>query len=345
MAIGNGILRKISGSVGDLNYRVNRGTQILAVKATNVANPKTRGQMSQRTKWANIVTTYQAANGALKDGFENKASNLSDYNMFMSVNLQATPVYLTRQEAALKAAVAAPYKITQGSLPSIIVTGTDATAYTDIALGDLQIGESTTVAQLARAIVTHNDNWEYGDQLSYFSFQQRINANEGYPYLVCVKSKVELRLDDDSLLWNVVPEYGFASRNGFLGHGQDIGQGAFAWVHSRKSNARTLVSTQILVLNNDFYAEYITEDKFYQAALSYGVSGTVFLRPDQDNGATASSGSGSEPDTQSSSGSDNGSDTGGGSNTGDSQGGGTDTGGSESGGGSVPSGDDSGLGD
>ena len=106
-----------------------------------------------------------------------------------------------------------------------------------------------------------------------------------------------------------------------------------------------LCIVQILVLNNDLYAEYTGEERFYKAAMSYGVSGTVFLRPDQDNGATVSSGSGSEPDTQSSSGSDNGSDTGGGSNTGDSQGGGTDTGGSESGGGSVPSGDDSGLGD
>lgn len=340
MAIGNGILRKISGSVGDLNYRVNRGTQILAVKATNVANPKTKGQMGQRTKWANIVATYQAANGALKDAFENKATNLSDYNMFMSVNLQATPVYLTRQEAALKAAVAAPYKITQGSLPSITVTGTDATAYTDIALGDLQINESTTVAQLARAIVTNNSGWEYGDQLSYFSFQQRINANEGYPYLVCVKSKVELRLDDDSLLWEVVPEYGFAARNGFVGHGQDVGQGAFAWVHSRKSNSRTLVSTQILVLNNDLYAEYTGEERFYKAAMSYGVSGTVFLKPEQDNGATATSTSGSSQG----SGSEQGSQQGSGSST---QGGsqsGEGTGGTSSGG-TTEEGGDSGMGD
>ena len=312
MAKGNGILRKISGSVGDLNYRVNKGQQIIAAKATSVSNPKTKSQMTQRTKWANVLAIYQVSNGALKDGFENKASNLSDYNMFMSINLQATPVYLTKQESALKASVAAPYKITQGSLPSIFITGSDASAYTDIALGDLQIGATTTVAQLAKAIVQNNENWEYGDQLSYFSYLQLVNANEGYPYVVCTKSKVELLLDDDSLLYDVVPEYGFATVNGYLGHGTDRGQGAFAWVHSRKSSSsKTLVSTQILVVNNDLYAEYISEAKFTAAAQSYGVSGNVFLKP--EDATSTSSATTTDPSSDSDDGNDDSTPSGGGS--------------------------------
>lgn len=283
MAKGNGILRKIRGSVGDLNYRVNKGQQVLAAKATSVRNPKSKGQMGQRTKWANVLAIYQASSKALHDGFENKAQNLSDYNMFMSINLQATPVYLTKRESSLKASIAAPYKITQGSLPSILVTGNDASAVTDIALGSLIIGPATTVAELAKAIVQNNSNWEYGDQLSYFSYVQLINPNEGYPYVVCTKSKVELMLDDDSLLYDVVPEYGFASRNGFLAHGTDRGQGAFAWVHSRKTANKTMVSTQILVVNNDLYAEYTSQAKFAEAARSYGVTDAVFLKPDEEN--------------------------------------------------------------
>lgn len=283
MAKGNGILRKIRGSVGDLNYRVNKGQQVLAAKATSVRNPKSKGQMGQRTKWANVLAIYQASSKALHDGFENKAQNLSDYNMFMSINLQATPVYLTKRESSLKASIAAPYKITQGSLPSILVTGNDASAVTDIALGSLIIGPATTVAELAKAIVQNNSNWEYGDQLSYFSYVQLINPNEGYPYVVCTKSKVELMLDDDSLLYDVVPEYGFASRNGFLAHGKDRGQGAFAWVHSRKTANKTMVSTQILVVNNDLYAEYTSQAKFAEAARSYGVTDAVFLKPDEEN--------------------------------------------------------------
>ena len=151
MATGSGIIRKVSGKVGDLVYVVRGGQQIIRGVPTSIKNPRTEAQMEQRMKWPNILAVYRTLSPYLKDCFENKPAGQTDYNRFMGINLNAGPVYLEKDKVRLGAAIVAPYVISQGSLPAIQVSG--ATPATDIALGALEIGDDTTVGELAQAVV------------------------------------------------------------------------------------------------------------------------------------------------------------------------------------------------
>ena len=165
MGILNGIISKINGSAGNLTFKNLNGQTVVSEKVTHIRNPRTNAQMQTRTKWANIVAMYKGIRPLLNYGFESRPKNCSDYNMFVKVNMQRTPVYLTKQQVAGGACVAAPYQFTQGSLPAIVVTGSGNGAKTDIYLGGITLGSATTVAQFAQAVVENNADYRYGDQM------------------------------------------------------------------------------------------------------------------------------------------------------------------------------------
>ena len=124
MAILNGILKKLNGSAGQLTFKTVNGRTIVSEKVTTVRNVRSPRQLRQRMKWGNLVRMYAGIAPLLKYGFEKKGTSVSDYNMFMRVNNALSPVYLTKYEADGGGCIAAPYQLTQGSLPSIVVSGT-----------------------------------------------------------------------------------------------------------------------------------------------------------------------------------------------------------------------------
>ena len=293
MAILNGIVRKMKGSVGQLTFKQVNGMTIVSEKVTAVANPRTDAQMRTRTKFTNIVSMYRGIRPLLNYGFENKPKNLSDYNMFVKVNMQRTPIYLTKQAIAGGACIATAYQITQGSLPSIVTTGSGQNITTDIALGVTTLSASTTVAQFAKTVVDNNPEYQYGDQISFFLVRQHVNAETEIPYCTFSASKVILdAADTETLLWDVVNRNGFSSSDGSLAHSGDDGDCAFCWVHTRKSDGKTLVSTQSLVASNSKEAEYKGELAYNLAKSSFGASIESFLIPDGESTGGSTSGGG-----------------------------------------------------
>ena len=291
MAILNGIASKLKGSAGSLTFRRSAGRTIVSEKVTEVKISRTEPQQRHRTKWANVVQMYKGIRPLLNYGFETKPQGVTDYNMFVKVNMQQTPVYLTKQQVAGGACVAAPYQITQGSLPSIVISGTGSSAATDIYLGSLSLGASTTVAEFSQAVVNNNEDYRYGDQISYFLVKQKVNADTGIPYCQFSAAKVVLDAADTTILWDAVPRNGFYAQDAMLGHYGNDGDCVFAWVHSRKSaNGKTLVSSQTLIDANSILANYQGDMAYNLAASSYGQGVTAFLSPDGD--ATGSTGDG-----------------------------------------------------
>lgn len=280
MGKGNGIMTKISGKVGDLVYRINRGEQIVSAYNPRVANPKTPAQMEQRVKWGNVINAYKALQPYMKDCFEIKRHGQTDYSRFVSLNVLNTTIYLPHSDVTMGACVATDFTVSQGSLPSVQVTGTDNTAYTDIRLGDLTIDATTTIGQFAQAVVTNNSDFRYGDQISYLSLLQDTNAEEGYPFVIPNGYKINLDPLSQEILWEVGCSYGFSTNDGKLGHGEYVGQGAFCWIHSRKGLNRILVSGQRLIANNPLAARYQSEYARVAAMESYRVGEDIFIRPD-----------------------------------------------------------------
>ena len=294
MAILNGIISKISGSAGNLSFSRTGGQTVIRERVTQIRNPRTNAQMQTHTKWGNIIAVYKGIRPLLNYGFENKPKNLSDYNMFVKVNMQRTPIYLTKQAIAGGACIATAYQITQGSLPSIVTTGTGQAVATDIALGVINISTSTTVAEFAQAVVTNNPQFQYGDQISFFLVKQHVNAETEIPYCTFSASKVILdAADTETKLWDVVNRNGFSSSDGVLSHSGNDGDCAFGWVHTRKNDGKTLVSTQSLVASNSKEAEYKGELAYTLAKSSFGASIESFLVPDGD-GANSTSGGGND---------------------------------------------------
>lgn len=307
MAILNGILKKLNGSAGSLTFKQMGSKTVVSEKVTQVKKSKTTGQMRQRMKWGNIVAMYKGISPLINYGFENKASGVSDFNMFMKVNLYSTPVYLTREEVAGGGCVAVAYQLTQGSLPVIVTSGEGDDVVTDIVLGSLTISADTTVAEFSKAVVDNNADYDYGDQISFFSIVQKVNKVTDIPYCQFEGTLVVLDKLSEVKLWEMVNRHGFASVDGKLGHTEGDGNGVFCWVHSRKSNGKTLVSTQMLIDNNaEMLANYTGDEAYKRAVATYGGETTTFLTPDgtttvgsgadtgNDNGGSGSSGGGAD---------------------------------------------------
>ena len=328
MAILNGILKKLNGSAGSLTFKQVNGQTVVSEKATVVKNSRTPAQQRQRTKWANVVQMYKGICPLINYGYESKPAGCSDYNMFMKANMKITDIYLTRQEVAGGGCIAAPYQITQGTLPSIVTVGEGDNVRTDISLGDLTIDAETTVKDFAQAVVNNNADYDYGDQIAFFDVLQRVNAVTGIPYCQFLATNVVLDKASEVKLLDMVSKYGFATVDGFLGHIEGEGAGVFGWVHSRKASGKTLVSTQSLINNNaEVIAEYSGAEAYKRSVKTYGGENSAFLTPGTTTTmATDGSASAGETPTPPVSGGD-GNDEEGGSGT--DQGGGSDTGGED----------------
>ena len=317
----------MTGSAGQLTFKTVNGQTVVSEKVTVVKNARTAGQQRQRMKWVNIIRMYSGIAPLLKNGFEKKMAQQSDYNMFVRLNSAASPVYLTKSEADGGGCIAAPYQITQGSLPSIVIAGEGAEAKTDIALGSLTISASTTVAEFAKAVVDNNADFDYGDQISFYDVLQRVNAETQIPYCQFSASYVVLDKNSAVKLLDQVNKAGFASVGGVLAHGEDEGDGVFAWVHSRYDGGKTRVSTQFLINNNSRLDDYRSDDAYAEACKSYGGVSTVFLQPDGTGVVSnGTSGSGSTSGSQTPPG---GSDSGGSGTEGGTEDGSDSAGGSE----------------
>ena len=291
MAILTGMQTKLRGSAGSITFRRNCGQTIVSEKITDMRVSRTEQQARQRTKWANIVAIYKGIRPLLNYGFESKPKGLSDYNMFMRLNMQKTPVYLTKQAVAGGACVAAPYVISQGSLPAIVLSGSGNSVKTDIYLGSFAISSTTTVAEFSQAVVNNNEDYQYGDQISFFLIQQKVNADTEIPYCQFSACKVVLdAADTTTKLWDVVFSNAFSVQDSSLSHSGNEGDCAYAWVHSRKVNGKTRVSSQSLVASNSKLVDYQGDAAFDLSRSSYGQTTTAFLTPSGEGGSTSGGG-------------------------------------------------------
>ena len=281
----------MSGSAGDLTFKTLNGLTVVSEKVTKMTNPRSDAQMRVRTRWSNVVAMYSGVRPLLRHGFENKPAGLSDYNMFVKVNMQRTPIYLTKQAVAGGACVATAYQISQGSLPAIVVTGTGQNGVTDILLGSLSITSATTVAQFSTAVVQNNPDYRYGDQISFFLVKQKVNEETGIPYCQFSAAKVILDAANENKLSDETgSSHGFASIDGKIGHSGNDGDCAYAWVHSRKTDGKTLVSSQSLLSANTKEAEYKGDMAYNLSRSSYGNGIEAFLVPDGDSAGSTGGG-------------------------------------------------------
>lgn len=297
MSKGNPIINSMRGKLGAYVYYVAGGEmrQRSYRGRGEVSNPRTRAQQEQRSQLANLVAFYRSAKELMQKAFENKEVNQSDYNAFVSLNLNKTKVYLGKEEASQGACIVAPYIVAKGTLQPVEVTQqSDGNFATNLQLGTLQISETTTVAQLSQALVANNQFVEYGMQLTYASFVQMTNNDTGYPYMST--RLYELTLDASSALLarDQIPEFGLSVVNNAIGTGPTLAAGGFAYILSQKdSNGKLLVSTQRLIISDDsLLVDYNTTAAATRAIGTYGSTTEIFLNPESVVAVNAGEGGG-----------------------------------------------------
>ena len=274
-----------SGRVGNVRYYTKDGNTYTRTVSSSVNNPRSEGQMRQRTKVSNLVNNYRMLKNFLGKCFQNANSCVSIYNLFFQKGMPCTPVYLTKEMAGSGAAVAAPYGISDGSLPRISYgLNTNGILQTNLSLGDLTIGDTTTVGELAQALVDNNEGvFHYGDFISFIEVIQK--GSETLPLITAKGDNIQLAKNSPELLADKISTHGFATVGGCLGMDDEPEAGCYAWIHSRR-NSGVKVSGQYLYNCNEEMLSHFTSDEAFQAAsASYGESAqNPFITSDDGEG-------------------------------------------------------------
>lgn len=289
-------LRGASQKLGGVVLYTRAGETVARELAPAIQNPRTESQMSQRVRLANVVNFYKASASWMRGAFESKPAKQSDYNAFVSANLTASEVALTKSEAATGAAIVAPYRVTAGSLPSISWTSTDtSTPVSSLIVGNFDFGSATTVGQFASGLLANN-NIPAGAQLSVIIFDQTVDG-QGVPYINTRKYEVLLNAGNIQPLRNYIPEtllrVNEAETNNLGINLQGI-NGGFVMVLSHTTGSSLRVSTQNVILTptNTLYTRYTSSSQRAEAIRSYGESTDVFLDSNAANYAPGSAASG-----------------------------------------------------
>jgi hypothetical protein len=161
----NTLIGKSSGSVGGATFSTWKGLNVLKSKAISVANPNTVPQQTQRNRLTLMVSIFRQIAGVVEVGFKNLAIGKSEYNAFMSTNLQdatlaAAPPVVTFVPADMLTA-----KGTMGTTPIDNITATDASANVSVDWDDTltPLGSSPTDELFLVVYNGTQDIWGIGD--------------------------------------------------------------------------------------------------------------------------------------------------------------------------------------
>lgn len=278
----NLVMRGATKQVGGMVTYQRAGETIARELAADVKNPRTKKQMDQRTKLANLVNFYRANKGWMKMAFENKKGGQSDYNRLVSLNINNNLVALTKSEANAGACIVAPYQVSQGSLIPLVYEKGEAGV--ELGLGIAGSATAfTTIGQLSTALMEFG--FEKGDQFSVIVMSNITLDVDLTPRCItkafeCIVDAASTELITDyfsEAFVTIVNQAG--SEVKLVANAGDIC--GVAMIHSRTIAGKTLVSTQSVVLaDEDLYTEYTSDTQKEDAIKSYGESTEVFLDSD-----------------------------------------------------------------
>lgn len=290
----NIVSSQITGNVGSMNFRRKDGEIIAAQRATTNSSKGDGASYAQRLhriRIANIANIYRAIALIEKRGWENKGANQSDFNMFSKFNLANSPIFLTKQEAELGAAVVAPYAVSRGSLEPIECKYVEETVFQfGLKLGSAEIDWDTmTIPDFSARIIENNKGWQYGDKISACVCHQITRTVSGVtiPQVEVVYLEITLDADSTQLLtdmgnWDALQ---IDADNDHVLRFLDGGDAAFI-IHSREVAGKLLTSEQDMIIQNpfgEFYVKYTSPAQQEAAMQSYGYKDAVLLDPNSEN--------------------------------------------------------------
>lgn len=277
------------GRVGAYSMYVRAGEQIVRQRqnASNYGETASRtySQQVRRVMWSNLVNQFRVISFWQPRAYENIRAGQTDYNKFMSLNVNAATLPLTKQMASDGATIITPVIVSQGSLPSPVTLVGDDSFVIDLIGDDTAASAMTTVGDFSSIIIQWNPNFLAGDALCFVGARNWVDLSDT-PRASCDYVEVVLNPTDSTLLSDLAP--GFT-----LGWSQTSQQFTFSWsrstdqpvvagtcIHTRRNVSSLAVSTEKLVmLSEDIIDMYSGEEWLQECIDSYGVSTLVPLEP------------------------------------------------------------------
>lgn len=274
---GNPFFNTMAGKLGEVVFYRAKGEQRGRTYLKKINNPKTGIQMANRTNLANLVNFYRLSRNLIASAFTDKKGRQSDYNAFVSANKSSKPVYLTKEEASVKGyVILAPYTISSGILSTIASYGYDSsTNRFFFRMSGLQTG--ATPEQMRSAYMASFSDASETDSLVLITYQAIETSFIMKSYDIDVA-------DDSSLTSNLTIGLVGGTQAVFLSN--SAGAAASVLIRCRKENGKLLVSTQSVILSDDWLQAYemaSSELKAREAAASYGSTTQNILPEAADN--------------------------------------------------------------
>ena len=260
-----------TGRIGDYTFYRRRGHIIVRPRRNEFDRRKLGIPQKQRSvSLSNCNNLWRQFQPDCKLFFTQGHGGSTAYSQFLSHAMQASPIYLTREQGRAGGCVATNVAVSDGTLPPIRLQADAVAPATSISLGGLTDTTGLTVGQLAQAVLDHNDDFLSGDCLLYYLFLQWWDAEAGCPRVRISCQSLTLTPADPRPLADVVGScIGFAVRDGRLAASQNP-QGGMAWVHLRPGR-HPQVSHQQLLCNNSLITQYGSDEAFEAACRSYNL--------------------------------------------------------------------------
>ena len=266
MAKGNLLLGTAKNSVGDVVMYRREGAQITRVRVRNVKNPKTDAQSFQRAIMAPIAKFYSPLSVVLERSFEG-LSKAKSHNKFNQVNAGLA----RKNKWALPKGTGffpMPYQLSQGTVPSLSYS-----ILSDDSIAPLGIPHSgaapTTVGQVSADFVTAG--YKNGDVITLIVVTWDNATGSGFPgscqFIVDTEST-----DSIDTIKNGNVSLTFDEENGYLISSTGGFRAAVAAIASRFDGNMWRRSTQSLVVDEKWFAQYTTNAAVAAAIASYGMT-------------------------------------------------------------------------
>lgn len=277
-----------TGTAGGYSFYIRKAEQVVRQRRNNSnygeGASRSEAQQLRRVKWANLVNFFKANSPWQRKAYESLKGGQTDYNKFMSLNINNARIALTKDLASQGCCLTDNYIISHGSLPRIgmVAGGSGLEFKTDI-IYTQAIGSSTTVGQFATEVIANNEEWLEGDNLAIVYWVLN-GSTEGTPYVSTVYNEVTLKSSDTTLL----------SANAALAELVKAEGNVVGWqypssvltpfgcvvIHTRKASGSLKVSTQEIFGDLDqSLADYTNAEWVQECIDSYGIDPDVPLDP------------------------------------------------------------------
>ena len=277
-----------TGGAGGYSFYVRDGEQVVRQRRNNSnygeSASRSEAQQSRRVRWANLVNFFKSISSWQPKAYESKVGGQTDYNLFMSLNVNYSQIGLTKDMAVNGCACVAGYTVSRGSLPKIERAATDlADPFAMAVKLSNNIGANTTVGDFAADVLANNPEFINNDNIAFIIFKNYQQSNN-FPYVLSVYKEVTLDPTSTDMLADKVGSGRFektAAGNLKINVGEAGSyEAGFVLIHTRKSTSSLQVSTQsIQVTSEGFWQEYSYPEWIQQCIQSYGVDSQVPLDP------------------------------------------------------------------